>query len=264
MEHISEHLPSYREELFKAVCEHHGPFDQTKYFIDDVLVDTSPCPECQKIMGQTEKKLRKDRLKKERIERRLSNSNLSTEYRDKSFQNFLLANKDDERVLNIAMRFFHNWEKVKQDGLGLLFYGRSGTGKSHLASAILHGLISDKDTYGQIWTVRDLIEKVRQTWSENDYSREEVLSELRNMPLLIIDELGVQSGTPNERDVLYSIIDHRVTNKKSTILITNMNLKDLVLMLGDRLMDRITSVCIPVVFRGTSKRRKVTEKDLPL
>lgn len=264
MEHISEHLPSYREEQTDVICNLHGRYTQTKYFIDDVLVDTSPCPECHKIMEQKEKQLSDERRRLERIERRLANSNISTEYLEKTFQNFNVANKDDERVLDIAMRYFNNWEKVKEKGLGLLFYGSCGTGKSHLASAILHSLITDKDTYGQIWNVRDLLERVRQTWSEYDSSRDDVLSEFRNMPLLIIDELGVQSGTENERDVLHSIIAYRVANKKNTILITNLNLKDLLVLLGDRLLDRITSACIPVRFKGTSKRRKVTEKDLPL
>jgi putative replication protein dnaC len=56
---------------------------------------------------------------------------------------------------------------------------------------------------------------------------------------LIIDEVGVQSGTEAESRALFDVFNERYQNLKPTILISNLNAEDFVAAVGNRIADRI-------------------------
>ena len=62
---------------------------------------------------------------------------------------------------------------------------------------------------------------------------------LIDLDLLVIDEVGVQSGTENERNILFDIINGRYENMKSTLIITNLDRSQLPDYLGERIVDRL-------------------------
>lgn len=77
--------------------------------------------------------------------------------------------------------------------------------------------------------------------------------------LLVLDEIGVQKGSDAERRILFSVMDRRLTNKKPTILLTNLPPEALLALLGDRLMDRVSSKCVARQFLGRSMRKPATD-----
>ena len=248
-----------------AICQIHGPYEKRIIVLGHKLVSETQCPACKK---EAEKKLKDEKNRKEqemRIIRRLGHSRIPQFYTGATISNFEVKSHLERKNSNICTRYVNNWEdKVFPEGFGLLLYGQCGTGKTHLAVAILAQLIEEKNTWGEYWTVRDLIDHIRSTWNSDDYNlKRNCIENFRRMPLLVIDEIGIQSGTPNEREILFSIIDHRVSNRKPLILISNLNLSDLQTILGDRLFDRICSRCVPLIFEGLSKRKKLSADQLP-
>ena len=53
--------------------------------------------------------------------------------------NFRVA--EDTPYIQMGKRYVNNWQQVKAENLGLLFWGDVGTGKSFLAACIANGLL---------------------------------------------------------------------------------------------------------------------------
>ncbi len=59
------------------------------------------------------------------------------------------------------------------------------------------------------------------------------------LDLLVIDEIGVQSGTDNERKILFEIIDSRYLQMAPTILLSNLEQTQVIDLVGERVVDRM-------------------------
>lgn len=137
----------------------------------------------------------------------------------------------------------HELKETLHDGLRLLS-GPFGIGKSALAARMVC------DTPKAIY-VRfiDLLIDVRDTWTKKPTSQmryeKDVIDKYRKAPLLVIDEIGVQAGSDNERNILYSIVVDRYENGKPTIMTTNLDIEiqkqkeELFACIGGRVADRL-------------------------
>ncbi len=76
----------------------------------------------------------------------------------------------------------------------LLLTGRYGCGKTHLAAAIAnHAIEAGVSTL--FLTLPDLLDWLRYAYSGVDMSFEERFEEIREIPLLILDDFGTQNAT---------------------------------------------------------------------
>ena len=100
----------------------------------------------------------------------------------------------------------------------LVLTGPSGTGKTHLAAAIANRCIERQQTAFFIM-VADLLDHLRAAYApESDTSYDELFEQVRNVPLLILDDLGVHSATPWAQEKLFQIINHRYNNILPTVV----------------------------------------------
>jgi len=120
---------------------------------------------------------------------------------------------------------------------GFVFSGTPGTGKNHLAAAIGNQLIAAGKTV-LIVTVADLMTQLRACY-DGSMSEATFLDGLCDVDLLIIDEVGVQRDTQNERIILNQIIDRRTSSLRPVGILTNLNHASLAQLLGERVMDRL-------------------------
>jgi len=120
---------------------------------------------------------------------------------------------------------------------GFVFSGTPGTGKNHLAAAIGNQLIADGKTV-LIVTVADLMTQLRACY-DGSMSEAAFLDGLCDVDLLVIDEVGVQRDTQNERIILNQIIDRRTSSLRPVGILTNLNHASLTQLLGERVMDRL-------------------------
>ncbi len=142
------------------------------------------------------------------------------------------------RALSYARAFAGNPEGW------LILCGASGVGKTHLAVAIANERLS-KGQPAFFVVVPDLLDHLRATYSPNsDISYDLLLEQVKNAPLLILDDLGTQSSTPWAQEKLFQIINHRYNSRLPTVVTTNTPIEEI----DERLRTRLTDPSLSKVF----------------
>ena len=81
--------------------------------------------------------------------------------------------------------------------------------------------------------------------------------ELRNAPLLVLDDLAMQSATPWAREKMMQLIDHRYVARLPTVVTTAADKSELGARLESRLLDPQLSIICPItapMYRGRKRK----------
>ena len=147
----------------------------------------------------------------------------------------------------------------------LLLYGEPGRSKSHLAIAIALTFIArlKRVVY---YHVGDLLDELRagmrieRQLPPGEYSSQaatSILNRCKNLPLLVLDDLGVENETDWACEKLDTIVNHRYENALPTVITSNT------LDISDRIRDRCQEGLIVQLsgesYRKIIARRKNTE-----
>ncbi|MBA7583687.1 Chromosomal replication initiator protein DnaA [subsurface metagenome] len=139
--------------------------------------------------------------------------------------------KGAERAYQAALAFVSG--KAKHHFL--TFVGETGRGKTHLALGI--GWHWVENGLVKYWQVESLLDDLRHGFradtDEKAQQFDELLKRIKEVPLLILDDLGVEQSTPWARAKLDEIIDYRYIRGEKTVFTTNLA--------PEKLQDRIAS-----------------------
>ncbi|MFC2013394.1 ATP-binding protein [Chloroflexota bacterium] len=127
----------------------------------------------------------------------------------------------------------------------LILSGPSGSGKTHLAAAIANERISFGYPAFYI-TVSDLLDHLRSAFSPgSEIPYDEFFDQVRNAPLLILDDLGAQSSTPWAKEKLEQLLTHRFNSKLPTVIVPIIPLEQLEERIRTRLTDpKLCQICV--------------------
>lgn len=93
--------------------------------------------------------------------------------------------------------------------------------------------------------------------------KEELFRLVSEAGLVVLDDFGMERGTEYSIETVFSVIDARYNSKKPVIITTNLPLKT-INNPGDvahkRSYDRISEMCVPVLFEGDSLRKAIGEE----
>jgi DNA replication protein DnaC len=119
----------------------------------------------------------------------------------------------------------------------LVITGPSGSGKTHLAVAIANECIARKIPAFYV-TTPDLLDHLRASFSPgSELAYDEFFEQVRNAPLLILDDLGAQSSTPWAKEKLDQLLNHRYTSQIPTVIVSITPIEEL----EDRVRSRLTN-----------------------
>ena len=169
------------------------------------------------------------------------------------------------QALTVSKIFAQNFDLCLESGSSLIFCGKPGTGKTHLAAAIANAVCL-KGRNAVFLSVLKAISLVKDSWRKDaEISEKAAYKGMITPDLLILDEVGIQFGTEAEKIILFEILNGRYENVKPTIVISNLSLPEISNYLGERVVDRLKegggSV---IVFDWESYRSKVlTDSALP-
>jgi len=106
----------------------------------------------------------------------------------------------------------------------LVFSGPSGSGKTHLACAIANHRLSLGEPVFYIGTA-DLLDHLRSTFSPtSDTTYDELFEQVKNVPLLVLDDLTLGSATAWAKEKLEQLFQHRFNARLATVITTDVQL----------------------------------------
>ena len=163
--------------------------------------------------------------------------------------------------LKILRDFASGYNKSSYENF--LFLGATGLGKTHLSSAVARSVIEKGGyvVYESSITLFADYEAKRfgsSYYSDSDSNVEKYI----DCDLLIIDDLGCEMTNQFTVSCLYSIINTRMIQRKSTIISTNFTPAELKKKYSDRIVSRIFGEYKPLIFRGTDIREQKIRKTL--
>lgn len=115
--------------------------------------------------------------------------------------------------------FVHNYPGAEEKGL--LLMGPSGVGKTHLAVAGLKELIR-RGHAGLFCDYRELLKEIQASYNPASESTETgVLEPVRNIEILVLDDLGASKPSDWVRDIVGIVLNARYNENRTTLITTN-------------------------------------------
>ena len=159
-------------------------------------------------------------MKRRRAIRRLRDSGLRDLVQRYNFDNFQTPTKDHELLKRKAQEY------VACGAEWFFVCGRPGTGKTHICTAICNWLLDhDYDIRYMVWRTEaaDLKAMVN---DREEYSKR--LNQLRNAPVLYIDDLFKGSITAGDVNLAFTILNDRYNSSgKKTLISTELPLNEI-------------------------------------
>ena len=196
----------------------------------------------------------------------LRQSKIPKRYENCSFQNFELLCPSLQRAMMTSRKFVEDFPDVN---VGLLYLGRCGVGKTHLAVAALKEIMRKKGLSGLFYDFRDLLKEIQDSYNPNTHSSElKVLTQVIDAEMLVLDELGANKPSEWVQETITYVITKRYNDKKITIFTSNYlditigsafdeTLTDRV---GVRLRSRLHEMCRQVLMEGDDYREIIKDR----
>ena len=128
----------------------------------------------------------------------------------------------------------------------LTLFGETGVGKTHLAVAIAVERMSKAQPVFFAF-VPELLDYLRYTYTpESRVTYDRVLDEVKNTPLLILDDLGQEHSSPWAAEKLYQIIVHRHNARLPTVITSTLDFAEQTGPISSRVRDPSVSWLVRV------------------
>lgn len=165
----------------------------------------------------------------------LQESNIGKRWETRTFATF--DTKHNKTAYQKAKKYAEDF--IKNSEKGLIFFGKCGSGKTHLAVAIANYVITEHKIPVKFGTFGSILEQLKKSFQTD----EDIVSQLVNTPLLIIDDIGKERKSEWSDSVLFEIINGRYEKNNPIIVTTNMDVQTLRANIGDAIFSRLCEMC---------------------
>lgn len=167
---------------------------------------------------------------------------------------FHQATQNHKKVVSLANKLYQEDDNYYKS---VFFYGDTGEGKTTFACALTEEILRRMFVLGEGWfsykplyTVYDFFCGLKNSYSKMVTESEKgILERLENVPILIVDDLGIEKGTEWEMYMLYGLVNNRSRELRMTIYTSNYSLEELAEKIqNDRIVSRILSTSLIVKY----------------
>ena len=189
---------------------------------------------------KAEQEARDHAARKAAWELRLGESGIPPRFLDRTLNKFIASTPEQASALAFATAYADGFDEVMKTGRSAMFVGKPGTGKNNLADDIGQRLMRRDGRPVLFTTVMRAVRSVKDTWSRGAEKTEaQAIAALVFPDLLILDEVGVQFGSEAEKLILFDALNERYEKRKPTLLLSNLDVEDVKVYLGERIFDRL-------------------------
>lgn len=183
-----------------------------------------------------------------RLERLFGQSQLGERFRRRTFDTFR-TDETNRRAYDACKRLADDYPTLRQ---GLLLAGGCGSGKTHLAAAIVHALI-ERGYRGVFLTSGRYLDSLKSAFGNAQRTRD-LQEEARCADLLVLDDLGAERTSEWGKSELFALLNDRYEQMLPTVLTTNLSMKELIDRLGERTVSRIAEMTDGVRLHAPDRR----------
>jgi DNA replication protein DnaC len=174
-----------------------------------------------------------------------------------TFTNFKTAfnGTEDERLVD-CLQAAEDFANHPEDHW-LILWGDRGNGKSHLCAAVANHLIN-AHVPALFISMPDLLAALKQAMDLQANTEQESYSGrmqlFKTAPVLVLDDLGAETGSNSSGGVMFEILDYRYRNRLPTMIVTNCALDEFDPRIASRMQD--TSLCTVIENAAPDFRRR--------
>lgn len=157
-----------------------------------------------------------------------------------------------------AVGFVKNFSKIRETGRGLYFYSKMpGSGKTRLMASVGNAVVKMQSVTVRFITAANLYDKIKSTFNSEGSEYEDMLKEIKEIDVLLIDDVGAEMPTEWTSSMFCSILNDRLTQNKITVFTSNYSIA--ALPYDERIRSRISKMAVPIHFPEQSVRDKITQ-----
>ncbi len=212
--------------------------------IGEKLRYTPQC-NCYKEALQKEEAERKAKERKElllkQIEELYSRSRLTPRFRRRTLESFFPRNEKQKEALSVLFEYVSSFNEVREKELNSFYlYGSPGRGKTHLAAGVANELLKQGVPCVYVKT-GELLSAIRENFKNGD--KEAVITPLKEVDLLILDDLGAEEKQEWFIADVFRIFDWRLEMLLPVIITSNLTVDEVAERYGERIAERIKRMC---------------------
>jgi DNA replication protein DnaC len=142
---------------------------------------------------------------------------------------------------------------------GLLLCGFTGTGKTHMAAAIVRVKLEAGERV-LFKRASEFYSAIRKSYNAPVMNEDDVMREYARSPLLVLDDLGAGSLSDHERRCTLELLDNRLDAMRPTVVTTNWTIEQIGERMDERIASRLSGFVV-MAFTGRDLRvaRKIAE-----
>jgi DNA replication protein DnaC len=176
------------------------------------------------------------------LQRRLAEVGVPPELLPARLSSYKPRSPAQDRALSLCAEFCRDYPARRDRGAGIFLQGSTGQGKSHLAVSVLAELLATDLRLNVAFVyVPDLLQQARE---DLRYQRDgRTLERIGEVPLLVLDDLGVESSSAWTQEQIETVLHHRTSRQLTTVLTTNESIETLEKRYNERSMRRCYQMC---------------------
>ena len=171
--------------------------------------------------------------------------------------------KANPRVTGICRKYVDSFDRFKDAGAGLMFFGGVGNGKSYYAAMIANALLDDARPV-LFTSLSTLGGKMAADYGRN---RDSLLRRLTAYDLVVLDDLGVERTTETMNENVYQIVNALYSSRTPIVLTTNLDAAGMLKETDpnrQRIYSRLFECCKAVKVDGADRRRNADRERIEL